>query len=154
MLYTLARLSDVSESVVFSGESVNSRLWRRISESKEIADLFPEFLKLATIVLTMIGTSVGNERDFSAKHWVEDDRGRASLRVGGAAHLDACLRIYLSRSLYPDLASYPYNAILKEFGETSIERRLLGATMADINTSQPDSDSDSDVSADLGDDSQ
>ena len=106
----------------YSGPSATTTLWRRLSERKEVCALFPEHVKVAKISFTLIGTSVRNEQDFSMLDWVKDDP-RGSLTT----HLEACLRVALSKSLYPDLDTYPYDEVIAEFVGGDVQRRLLGA---------------------------
>ena len=82
-------------------------------------------MKLAKVAFTLVGTSVRNEQDFSMLDWVKDDR-RGSL----STHLDACLRVALSKSLYPNLDTFPYSDVLAAFVDGDVQRRLLGTTAA------------------------
>jgi hypothetical protein len=84
------------------GPSATVLLWRGLSNSTAPAAM-SEYIKAASIVLTMVGGGVEDERVFSSLSFIMNDL-RTRL---GEDHLNACVGVYLSRSRYT-LSSFPY----------------------------------------------
>jgi hypothetical protein len=88
-------------------------MWQRISRGGDSAvNQIGEFMKVARLLMTIIGTSVGDERAFSAMTFVKN-RLRASLEQ----HLELCVRVK-EQSLF-NQENFPYTDALTAWHEAS-----------------------------------
>eukprot|EP00983_Pelagomonas_calceolata_P109499 1159563-Pelagomonas_calceolata.AAC.5 len=74
---------------------------------------YPEFVKLASLVLVMVPGSVEDEYTFSAMKYLKTPQ-RNSLKE---QHLTACVRAFKSKE--SSIASFPYPAAIQKWLEAS-----------------------------------
>ena len=109
---------------VYKGPSVTGMLWQRVTSSSVLSAGITEFLRLVKLGLTMVGTSVENERVFSSKTFLDND-----LRPLKDEHLNVCLRAFKSKGHYT-LESFPYGRAFKIWREEK-DRRMTNWTVDD-----------------------
>ena len=79
----------------------------------------PEYIKMAKLLLVMVGGSVEDECTFSSITFIQSDY-RSSLQPG---HLDDCLRMFCSKGMYK-LASFPIGRVYDVWTAQKIRRSL------------------------------
>ncbi len=125
LVYFVAKMKDYSKTAVAHAKLPANKnvhaltiTWRLLSESENIVERMPMFFKLAELAMTLVGTSVEDERIFSALKWLLDDRRN---RLCGA-NLNNCLRIYDQSFVNED--SLTKAEILKEWLQVK-NRRMV-----------------------------
>lgn len=113
--------SDKASSAA-STKSPTSKMWKSFTANQQCSDVFPEFAKLAEIVLCMVPGSVENERTFSSLAFIKNDQ-RNRLET---EHLNVCLRLFSAKSTYT-LETFPYE---RAFEAWSAECERRGASLA------------------------
>jgi hypothetical protein len=94
-------------------------MWRKLSSAGVNSEnQVGEFMKLARLLMTVVGTSVSDERAFSARTFVKN-----SLRSSLDKHLEACVRVK-EQTLF-DLTTFPHTDVLATWREASVRGRYL-----------------------------
>lgn len=94
-------------------------LWQAIEASPIHAAAISEFVKYAKLVLVMVAGSVEDERTFSSMSYIQSDQ-RSSLQP---PHLDACLRMYCTKSLYT-LGNFPIGRAFDIWYQQKVRRMV------------------------------
>jgi hypothetical protein len=79
-------------------------MWRGIASLPAAEQLYGQIMKLAQIGMTLVGTSVSDERAFAAMTFVKN-----CLRSALTTHLPLCMRMKLQEEY--DLSSFPYHLL-------------------------------------------
>lgn len=96
--------------------------WQAISNSTQSSELVGEFLRLASLLITVVSGSVADERVFSALEFVKNNR-RARLKD---AHLMQCVRLQ-SQNLFT-VENFPYRkALLEWYDGASVRGRYMAS---------------------------
>jgi hypothetical protein len=94
-------------------------MWRKLSSAGlNSENQVGEFMKLARVLMTVVGTSVSDERAFSAMTFVKN-----SLRSSLEEHLEACVRVK-EQTLF-DLTTFPHTEVLETWRQASVRGRYL-----------------------------
>ena len=80
------------------------RLWRRIEALPSAQELFGEIMRAAQMGMTLVGTSVCDERAFSAMSFL-----KSLLRASLSTNLALCMRLKLQDEF--DHESIPYHEL-------------------------------------------
>lgn len=98
-------------------QSPTSKMWEMFTANQKCSDEFPEFAKLAEIVLVMVGGSVENERTFSSLAFIKSEQ-RNRLQID---NLNICLRLYSAKKMYT-LNTFPYERAFEAW-DGEVQRR-------------------------------
>jgi hypothetical protein len=100
----LAEMSRLQRADHAAAKHPSVRMWRGIATLPAAEQLYGQIMKLAKIGMTLVGTSVSDERAFSAMTFVKN-----SLRSSLITHLPLCMRMKLQEEY--DLSSFPYQLL-------------------------------------------
>lgn len=118
-----ARVGVVPAKPAAHARSATSEMWELFTQNPLYRDKFPEYAKLAQLVLVMVGGSVENERTFSTLTHVKNDL-RNRLEVD---HLNICLRLFSTSSMYT-YSTFPYARAFQAWSSICQRRAVNSAT--------------------------